>query len=289
MNDKSLTYVLALQEEGQISLAAQKLGITPSSLSIFLQRLEKNIGVTLYDRKRRKTTAAGDLYCQGAKKILQIHAAALQEIASLSSPSPLNIGIDICINEGAPDKINQILSRFSRQYPDLPVKIFFLQEQQLRDYIAQEKLDFAYYYLNAGELFRKSEFSNVTAEELMYVVSKDSAPYPDFASAITHLNYIGMFKGSEIHTLCSELFFTQSLTPKTAIETDTYTLAQELIRTGAYLTIIPASARHRFPDFRILPIKPPVCVSKGIYLSPSRCVFPPFQYLMSSFQTTSDT
>lgn len=52
MDYKSLHYMLVLQEEGLLSLAARRLGISQSSLSLFLLRLEQQYQTPLYDRKK---------------------------------------------------------------------------------------------------------------------------------------------------------------------------------------------------------------------------------------------
>ncbi len=54
MDQKSLTSFLVLAEELQFGRAAIRLGVTQSALSQQIARLEKTLGVVLFERTKRR-------------------------------------------------------------------------------------------------------------------------------------------------------------------------------------------------------------------------------------------
>lgn len=74
MELREQTYILAIARHGGIKKAAEELHITPPTLSIFLSRLEQELGVPLFDRLGRRflPTEAGALYIRIAQKMVSL-------------------------------------------------------------------------------------------------------------------------------------------------------------------------------------------------------------------------
>ena len=66
-----LNYVLAIAEERNITAAAHKLYVSQPTLTVYLNRLESELGVKLFDRSRTPITLtpAGVYYIEEMKKI----------------------------------------------------------------------------------------------------------------------------------------------------------------------------------------------------------------------------
>lgn len=71
MNLKEQEYVCALAENGTITAAAKELFISQPALSIYINNLEKSLGVRLFERvgKQFILTYAGEQYVEKAKLI----------------------------------------------------------------------------------------------------------------------------------------------------------------------------------------------------------------------------
>lgn len=74
MNTKQFQYVLTLAHEGSFSRAADTLNITQPSLSQYIKKIEREIGLELFDRTNGdvRITDAGRVYIEAGKKILDI-------------------------------------------------------------------------------------------------------------------------------------------------------------------------------------------------------------------------
>lgn len=72
--DKNIQYILEVARQGGITKAANKLYITPSALSRFVQARESELNVLLFHRvgKRFVPTEAGKYYIQKCQEIEQL-------------------------------------------------------------------------------------------------------------------------------------------------------------------------------------------------------------------------
>ena len=74
MNAKQYKYVLVLTNEGSFSKAADVLSITQPSLSQYIKKIERQIGLELFDRTNGdvRLTDAGCVYVETARKVLDL-------------------------------------------------------------------------------------------------------------------------------------------------------------------------------------------------------------------------
>ena len=74
MNTRQLHYVITLAHEGSFSRAADTLNITQPSLSQYIKKIEKQIGLELFDRTNGdvRLTDAGRVYIDTGRKILDL-------------------------------------------------------------------------------------------------------------------------------------------------------------------------------------------------------------------------
>lgn len=88
---------LAIVEEGSISAAARRLGVSPPAISQQLSALEAQLGSTLFDRSARPfaPTQAGLLFRRHAQAILNAEAEARSDLAQahLSRLTTLRLGV----------------------------------------------------------------------------------------------------------------------------------------------------------------------------------------------------
>lgn len=110
---------VATAEEGSISAAAQRLGVSISGVSQQLTNLEAAVGASLIDRSTRplKLTPSGRILRRRAQTILNEAALAQAELAadSLTALTRLRIGI---VEDFEADITPRLLSSLSQELPD---------------------------------------------------------------------------------------------------------------------------------------------------------------------------
>ena len=87
MNSKKLKYIITIAELKSISKAANELFISQPSLSSILSNLEKELGVTLFNRSTSplSLTYAGEKYIKIAKEILSLESNLKKELFDISN------------------------------------------------------------------------------------------------------------------------------------------------------------------------------------------------------------
>ena len=91
MELRHLEYFVAVAAELNFSRAAQRIHVVQSALSASVGRLEKELGVELFDRSKRQITltAAGEVFLEHAREVIHTAHRARQSMRSvISSPAP---------------------------------------------------------------------------------------------------------------------------------------------------------------------------------------------------------
>ncbi len=109
---------------GSITGAARSLGISPSSLSKQLSRVEQRLGVQLFERttRRIRATSAGLRYGEHASQILAALAAAEDEIRDENRALRGNIRVTAPTLFGG-EVLAPLVTRFLRKYPDIRLEL----------------------------------------------------------------------------------------------------------------------------------------------------------------------
>lgn len=141
MNTKQLYYVTVLAREGNFSRAADELDITQPSLSQYIKKIEKELGVELFDRSGHdvRLTDAGKSYIEIGRRIQELEHQLEGEVSDLSTFKRGNISIGISAHRAA-TLMPPIVTAFSKQYPGMCLNIV---ERYRRDLIeAAERGEF---------------------------------------------------------------------------------------------------------------------------------------------------
>lgn len=122
---KDMRAFFAIVEEGNISHAAQRLGIAQPALSRQMKHLEENLHVKLFERgsRRIRLTEAGQLLYGRVESILGMVDGAVREINELGNGSKGVIRIGTITTSGAmilPD----LIAEFRKIYPDVTFEIW---------------------------------------------------------------------------------------------------------------------------------------------------------------------
>lgn len=122
MNLKEQEYVCTLARCQSITRAAEELYLSPSALSIYISRLEKYLGVRLFERTGKAfiLTPIGEEYVLRANKMLGLKAEfdGLVEQELRSGHAPIRVGIQ---QRRAISVVPETLRRFLAIYPNVEV------------------------------------------------------------------------------------------------------------------------------------------------------------------------
>ena len=122
---KDMRAFFAIVEEGNISHAAQRLGIAQPALSRQMKHLEENLHVKLFERgsRRIRLTEAGQVLYGRVESILGMVDGTVREITEIGSGNKGTIRIGTITTSGAmilPD----LISAFRKVYPEVQFEIW---------------------------------------------------------------------------------------------------------------------------------------------------------------------
>lgn len=144
MDTRVIKYFLTVAQTNNITHAAQQLHITQPTLSRQMIDLEKELGVTLFDRKQRRIalTSEGVLFQQRASTILSLLDQTKQELQNTAEEltGALNIG---CVVSRVSRFVMQIISNFQKKYPNVSFNLYDGNGDLLRQRLDLGLEDFA--------------------------------------------------------------------------------------------------------------------------------------------------
>jgi len=120
---RQLVYFAAVAEELSFARAAQRLHIVQPAVSQQIRRLERELGVQLFDRTSRRVrlTAAGERLLPEAHSVLSATDKTRQVAAELAAGTPgiLRLGT----SQGLGERLDEVLSELARDAPALQVRL----------------------------------------------------------------------------------------------------------------------------------------------------------------------
>lgn len=144
MNQKDLTHIKTIVEEGGVSQAAKKLYMSQPSLSQSVRRIEDDLGAPLFKRTPRGLvpTAQGDAYYLMACQILKIYDNFQAELHAQNTLQAGRVLLGTTFHRGL-FLLPRFLADFHQKYPKITVSITEETTGQLEELILQGTLDFA--------------------------------------------------------------------------------------------------------------------------------------------------
>lgn len=286
MDLHEIEYFVTLVEEKSFSRAATKLYLTQPSLSNFLVRLEKKLGVELIVRGRHSVTPTqfGKLYYEAGKEILRTRDIMYQGISDLrnSQTDTILFGSN---SERTIRYISRILPAFKAEYPNTDIIIQETVEPELVRNVQNNDLNFCIVatlndYLDIKRLpIAKDEiYLALTEKHPLYEKAvpfghKKPPRYP--IRAFQHDSFILLKKKSVLREITNRYFEKADFMPNFAMETQTIHTSLLVLSGGiGTVTFCPDGYDESFHDLRYVALENPpfysvnLCQREGV--TPSR-------------------
>lgn len=150
MDLNQLEYIVTISEEKNISRAAEKLFVTQSALSQALKKLESDLGTELFERINHsvKLTAAGEVYVQAAKEILEIKERAYTTLRDIKEMNQGSFSFG-CVADWGFGMFSCVYPKFIEKYPRIRVEVKSASLDDLVKMVLDGAVDIAYVTLNS--------------------------------------------------------------------------------------------------------------------------------------------
>lgn len=280
MEFRQIRYLLEIVHRGGFTRAAESLGIAQPSLSIAVQKLEDELGVTLLNRQERKIslTAEGRAFLEGARQIEELVNHVVHEMAEFSGLERGEIRIGVPVMLGA-YFFPSVIADFMQQYPKLKLSIHSDGAKKIQAMVESGELDLG--VVASADFPDSIAWRSLLREEMVACVSS-SHPLAGMLSMTLYelarepllLFNEGYFQRQYLTEAMAHL----GLSPKVVFETNLVPLLKKLVAGGNGITTLLKIAVTE-PDLVAIPFAPPIFVEavvvwkKSTYLSKATRAF----------------
>ena len=177
MYTKQLTYILTLAQEGSFSKAADTLNITQPSLSQYIKKIERQIGLSLFDRTNGdvRLTDAGRVYIEAGRRILSIEHQMENSFTDLKSYKTGSLIIGAAPYRAA-SMLPTIAKSFQNVHPGMQLVVREGTTAELVEGMEHGEYDLALTLRPIDE--RLFTWEKVMEEELVLAVPHSYSPTP---------------------------------------------------------------------------------------------------------------
>lgn len=283
MEFRQLQYTLQIAEERNFSRAADKLHIAQPSLSQQLSKLEKELGVLLFQRNTStvELTHAGESFISHARKIVDAVEQLRQEMDDISQLRKGRVVVGSMPITGS-HLLPYVLPAFKEAYPDIQISLFEDTSLNLEKLTAGGGTDLSLLSLPLEE-------ASLTYEPIGEERIDLAVPPGHALASLASLNraehmamlkdepFIVLKKGQGLRTLTIDMCRQAGFEPNVVFESNNIETIQSLVAAGMGITIVPrfiarAKRSELIPVY--IPIDNPVpsrtlviAYRKGRYLS----------------------
>lgn len=163
-------YILAVVETQNLTRAAKMLYISQPTLTNYINKLEEELGVKLFDRSVTpvRITKAGTMYVQEMKSIRESAALLTAHLRQIGSTKPtLNIGIGTSRGRRW---LPRILPKFCRNHPDVTICIQQTEDDRLERAIRSRSLDVGFGVFSG--IYSEMTYTPVSTETILLAVPR---------------------------------------------------------------------------------------------------------------------
>lgn len=249
MELRHLRYFIAVAEELHFSRAAERLQIAQPPLSQQIRSLEKELGVQLFERTKRRVqlTEAGQIFLEEARLVLiQVEQAVrAAQRASRGEIGRLGVGVN---SSATQSYVPEILRVFRERFPCVELVLHELTSHKQVQRIRDNRIDVGFLWLQNVEDSALS-FMSIWQEPLIVALPEThplaSLPQIPLEALVREPfvvppRYLGAGFYSQIISLCQQAGFS----PKVAQEAMLMQTIVSLVAGGVGVALVPASLQN---------------------------------------------
>ena len=267
MDIKNPEYILEIARQQSVTHAAEKLFVTQSTLSLYLLKLENELGTPLFSREKSGLvpTEAGHVYLHAARAVVQIQNAAEASIAALKKEGFLCVGVSFW----GLTLLTGLLPAFKSRFPDITLRIFVDDYAHLKVMMQAGRIDLAVISITEEDDRPAQGAVNLRREELVVALPREAAyclehPDAEFISekqlpqALDTLNFIAPDEGASIRRIEDALFRRLMYRPHVICEVEREDSATRMVAAGVGAAILSVEDVRGVREIRSFRLDPPL-------------------------------
>ncbi|MFT5063829.1 MAG: LysR family positive regulator for ilvC [Gammaproteobacteria bacterium] len=169
MDQKSLTLFVHLANSLHFGKTSEALHVSPSTLSRVVQRLEQELGSSLFDRDNRrvKLTPEGEVFLNYAQQNLEQLAILHEKLQKPEVQAKGSISL-FCSVTAVYGVLSPVLETLRRQYPEIELQLHTGDQAEAIDRVADGQVDLAI-AVRPPNLSKRLAFNLLTYSPLQFI------------------------------------------------------------------------------------------------------------------------
>lgn len=276
MTIEQMEYMLTLEQEKKIYLAAKKCFISQSALSQQLTKIEKEAGFPLFLRENNQyvPTAEGRVLLDGFQKIMYIYKAAMCEARQQQSLSERIITLGMPSMRAA-TLFTYIYPRFKERFPGYELKLQEMPVADSPEMLKRRMIDFSIFspaYSIPMDYQRYYTYYPVAQEELV-LIAPQNHPFSKLAGENNHTLDLQLLNGenmalygesSIVRGIIDSSFTAHHIQCRNIISFKSCNTIIQFVKKGLALSIIPHMFATADMDLTAIHLTPPITQEIGL-------------------------
>ncbi|UKS30538.1 LysR family transcriptional regulator [Paenibacillus sp. HWE-109] len=242
MELRQLQYAIQIAIERNFSRAAEKLHIAQPSLSQQLSKLEKEIGVLLFQRSTNSVelTHAGSLFVEKSQKILDMVEQLKKEMEDISQMKKGRLVVGSMPITGS-TILPFVVPVFQAAYPDIEISLVEETSSNLETLTMSGQTDISLLSLPLRE--DSLIYETILEEEIVLAVPPQhllaTSKEPVRIEQLERDSFIALKKGQGFRKLTLELCQKAGIIPNIVFESSNMETVQSLVAAGMGIAFVP--------------------------------------------------
>jgi DNA-binding transcriptional LysR family regulator len=224
-----------------ISKAARTHGLSQSAASQALSELERDLGIELFDRRRRPLdiTAAGKLYLEYCREVLRKEDEMKASLAQLKKQTGGRVRLAAIYSVGL-SEMSQIEARFEQRFPEAELEVQYLRPERVWEAILADQAELG--LMSYAESSREVVAIPWRDEEMVVAVSPANPLARQPSIPITALEgqaFVGFDDDLPIQDQIDRYLREHKVTVEVGLRFDNVAMIKQAVAHGAGLSIMP--------------------------------------------------
>lgn len=261
--------VIAVADTGQVSAAADALGISQSTLTRRVQRVEAELDASLFDRSghRLALNARGQAFLPHARAMLTSYRAGADHVARLMDPERGTIRLDFMHSLGT-WMVPDLVKSYRAQHPHVEFRLHQGAAQELAARVRAGESDLAL-------VGPRPQAADLAWHQLELQRLAVAVPEGHWAAGRAHIRmeelkgepFIGMLPGYGTRMLLDSIAADAGFTPRLVFESMELTTVVGLVAAGLGCALLPLDDPYLGAS-NLIPIEPAYYRELGLVWRP---------------------
>lgn len=258
MNLEDVRGVVAVADHGLVGAAADSLGLSQPALTRRVQRIEADIGASLFQRsgRRLRLNSRGRVFIEQARRMLTAETAARDAVARLMDPECGTVRLDFMHSLGT-WMVPELLKAYRAEHPHVDIRLHQGAARVLVDRVRAGESDLALVGPRpdtdpaVGWHQLKLQRLGLAVPEGHWAAGRDNVCLEDFADE----PFIGMLPGYGTRMLLDDLAAHAGFSPRLVFESMELTTVAGLVAAGLGSALLPLDDPY-LQTSNLIPLQP---------------------------------